>query len=280
MVPVGENASFAVREFDLPRFTSPWHLHDEYELTLILSGTGKRFVGDSVSPYAVGDLVLIGSNLPHYWRSDQTGRRQRSHSIVIQFRQNSLGEDFFDRPELRQIKNLLLRCRRGIRFFGNPRKVITGKMLAIRKAAGLQRVQEFLSILDLLARTKEYRLLAGEGFLETSTGWRDERISRACQYVFDHLGENLSLKDISRVAAMSPESFCRFFRKMTGQTLFSFINRIRVGHACALLIGSALNISEAGYASGFSNLSNFNRRFRQIKGVNPRQFRRQFQESA
>ena len=96
LVPVGENASFAVREFDLPRFTSPWHLHDEYELTLILSGTGKRFVGDSVSPYAVGDLVLIGPNLPHYWRSDQTGRKQRSHSIVIQFRKNSLGKDFFD----------------------------------------------------------------------------------------------------------------------------------------------------------------------------------------
>ena len=158
--------------------------------------------------------------------------------------------------------------------------MVAGKMLAIRKAAGLQRIQEFLSILDLLARTKEYRLLAGEGFLETSAGWRDERISRACRYVFDHLGDSLSLKDIARAASMSPGSFCRFFRKMTGQTLFSFINRIRIGHACALLIDGALNISEAGYASGFNNLSNFNRRFRQIKGMNPRQFRRQFQSSA
>jgi AraC-like DNA-binding protein len=151
-----------------------------------------------------------------------------------------------------------------------------GRMIAIRKSSGIRRIQEFLSILDSLAQSRKYRFLASEGFLETADGWRDKRITKTCQYVFDHLAENISLKDVARIAGMNPQSFCRFFRKMTGQALFSFVNRTRIGHACALLIDTDVNISEACYASGFNNLSNFNRRFREIKGTSPRLFLRQY----
>jgi len=275
LVPIGEDSSFAVREFKLQRFTSPWHLHSEYELTFIVKGDGKRFVGDSVSRFHKGDLVLLGSTLPHYWCSDKTDRK--CHSIVIQFKENCLGDNFFKKPEMKQIRRLLGRCARGMKFSGKTRDIVAVKIQAIRTFAGIQRVQEFLSILDLLARSKEYRFLASEGFPETTGAWHDERIGRTCQYVFDHLAECISLDNIARTAGMSPEAFCRFFKKTTGQTLFSFINQIRIGHACALLIDSAMTISEICYASGFNNLSNFNRRFKVIKGMSPRKFRNQFQ---
>ena len=275
LVGLGENTSFAVREFKLPRFTSPWHLHSEYELTLILSGTGKRFVGDHVSSFAGGDLVLIGADLPHYWGSAR--HTNTSHSLVIQFSENCLGDRFFDQPEMKPIKSLLIRSRRGIRFTGKVQELVSRKMPILRKATGVRRIQEFISILDALATSKEYRLLAGESFTETVGGWQDKRINTTCQYVFDHIAEDISLKDLSHLAGMSPEAFCRFFKKTTRQPLFTFINRTRISHTCSLLIDTTMSISEACYASGFNNLSNFNRRFRSIKGLSPRQFRTQFQ---
>ncbi len=273
LVPLEENASFTVREFKLPRFTSPWHLHSECEITLILSGRGKRFVGDSVSGFSAGDLVMIGEGLPHYWCSSDSVK-EKAHSIVIQFKNNCLGEGFFDRPEMKPIKNLQARCRRGIRFQGKARELIPAKLLAMRKASGFQRIQGFLAILDILAKSKDYRFLASEGFLAVADGWRDKRISKACQFVFDNLTEPISLGAVARTAGMHKDAFCRFFRKMTGQTLFEFINNTRVGHACALLIDTDMNITEACYASGFNNLSNFNRRFKITKGMTPKQFRK------
>lgn len=275
LVPLGGDASFAVREFKLPRFTSPWHLHAEYELAWIVRGTGKRFVGDSVAGFSNGDLVLVGSNLPHYWCSDPAVKTG-SHSVVVQFRDDCLGEGFFDRPEMKAVKALLRRSRRGIEFSGATRKKVTERMMSLPRSSGLRRIQGFLAILDLLSTSKTAGVLASVGFLSTVDGFQDQRIGKACRYIFGNLAEEIRLADVAKVVGMNPEAFCRLFRRMTGQTLFSFINRARVGHACALLMESDLNVTEASYASGFHSLSNFNQRFREIKGMSPRQFRKQF----
>lgn len=275
LVPKIEHASFAIREFKGPSFKSPWHLHPEYELTLIINGKGTRYVGDDVNRFDAGDLVFIGSGLPHYWRS-HTGKGNKAHSLVIQFNKECLGHGFFEKPEMQHLLRLLQESKRGIAFFGKTRTAIAREMLTLHQEKGMNRILEFLGILDILSVSRERRFLASEGFLNPMTSWYDERITKTCQYIFGHLSEKLILKDIASTAAMNPQAFCRFFKKKTGQKLFVFINQVRIGHACSLLIETSMTVSEICYSSGYNNLSHFNRQFQTLKKMSPREFRQQY----
>lgn len=270
-----ETTSFAVREFRLPRFTSPWHLHPEIELTLILSGTGTRFVGDSAAAFRPGDLVLIGANLPHYWRSSDIPVT-RAHSVVIQFREDCLGADFFHRPEMSDVLHLLKRAQRGLNFPSDARKEIAERMQALLRLHGAEQVAAFVSILARLALAKRSHPLSGEGFLTAADFLGHDHIHRACRYVFENLAGQVRLADAAKAAALSPEAFCRLFKRSAGKTFFDFVNDARIGHACVQLIETDSNIGEIALASGFNTLANFNRRFRERKQTTPREFRAQF----
>lgn len=272
LVPLTEDRSFAVREFRMPRFASPWHVHPEFELTLIRAGTGTRFVGDSVAAFGPGDLALLGPDLPHYWRSADPGSGAPAHSLVIQFRENCLGADFFRRPELRRIGALLGRARRGVVFGGRARIAAAARMTALPRLRDAERVAEFIAILALLARASA-RPLSSAGFLANHPAG-DERVRRACRHVFENLAEPLRLADAARAAAMTPTAFCRHFKRATGRRFFDFVNDARIGHACAQLIATDQGVGEIAFASGFNSLANFNRRFRERQGMSPRAFRR------
>jgi len=274
-VPVGAGASFVVREFNLPRFTSPWHVHPEYELTCIVAGRGLRFVGDSVTAFRSGDLVLIGANLPHYWRS----AGQHAHSLVLQFRDDCLGRDFFHTPELRPIRQLLARAERGIQFSGKARAAVAERLRDLSRSTGPKRVAEFIAILAILAQSRGSRLLSGEGFREAAAHTGCDRMHRVCRYVFDRLNDTIRLEEAARAAALSPGAFCRFFKRATGRRFFNFVNELRIGHACAQLIESDKSIGEIAAAAGFTNLANFNRRFRDIHGITPTAYRRRHANS-
>jgi AraC-like DNA-binding protein/quercetin dioxygenase-like cupin family protein len=270
LVPVGADASFIVREFKLPRFTSPWHIHPEYELTFIVAGRGLRFVGDNVTAFRPGDLVFVGANLPHYWRS--AGRR--AHSLVVQFREDCLGKDFFQHPELHPIRQLLARARRGLQFTGQVRAAVADRMRHLHRFTGPARVAEFIAILAVLAQTRQARLLCSEGFQAAADFTGSDRVHRACRYVFDHLSGEIRLDDAARAAALSPAAFCRYFKRATGRRFFDFVNDLRIGHACAQLIETDNSVAEIAYAAGFTNLANFNRRFRERHALTPSDYRR------
>ena len=276
LVPQEEAASFAVREFRLPRFTSPWHLHPEIELTLIVSGTGTRFVGDSAAAFRPGDLVMIGANMPHYWRSADHPATD-AHSVVIQFREDCLGADFFHRPEMSEVLHLLTHARRGITFPANVRKESAGLITALRGQRDAERVATFIAVLARLARSRRIQPLSGESFLNAADFSGHDHVHRACRYVFEHLSGSIRLADAAKAAALSPETLCRLFKRATGKTFFDFVNDARIGYACVLLIETDSGIGEIAYASGFNTLANFNRRFRERKNRTPRDFRAQFQ---
>lgn len=269
LVPLGANASFVVREFNVPRFTSPWHVHPEYELTFISDGHGLRYVGDSVTAFRAGDLVLVGANLPHYWHS--AGRHARS--LVLQFREDCLGKEFFQHPELRSIRQLLARARRGLHFAGQPRAAVADRLRHLRRYTGAARVAEFLAILATLAQTRQSRPLCSEGFQAAADFAGSDRVHRACRYVFDHLHDRIRLDEAARAAALTPAAFCRFFKRATGRRFFDFVNDVRIGHACALLIETDSSIAEIAFAAGFTNLANFNRRFRERHALTPKAYR-------
>ncbi len=277
LIPRSEAFSFAVRQFKLPAFSSPWHFHPECELTYIVHSKGRRFVGDSIEPFAPGEIVLLGSNLPHYWRNDEPAKNKNepAHSIVVQFREECLGTDFLSRPELGDVRKLLMQARRGCIFDHATSTGVVKIMREMHTQTGLRRVIDLLEIFKCLLAAKEARLLSSPGFSPYLDQFAGERINRAYQYIFAHFTGELDHHEIARDAGMSHSAFCHYFKRVTGRTLTDFINEIRIGHARTLLAQTDQTIAEVASASGYETLSNFNRRFREITGASPKEYRMQ-----
>ncbi len=277
IVPTSELYSFVTKEFKLPAFECPWHFHPECELTYIVRSSGRRFVGDNISPFGPGDLTLFGSDLPHCFWNDRpaTDPKNYAHSLMIQFREECLGTDFLSRPEMDKVCKLLIRARRGLEFRGKVREPVREIMGKIIKSSGLERVIGLLTIFKLLLRSADCRVLSSPGFVPLLDQLAGERINRAYQFVFGNFTAALDHKTIARTVGMSQSAFCHYFKRVTGRTLSSFINEVRIGHARKLLIDSDRSIAEIAYASGYENLSNFNRHFHELTKMTPKEYRQQ-----
>jgi len=266
--------SFAFRKFDLLRFDSPWHFHPEIELTLILAGRGRRFVGDHIEDYGPGDLVLVGPGLPHYWHSEPAkGSDGRVRSLVFQFLPDFLGHEFLEMPEMKGVARLFRKASRGLHFHGDTRDEVADVMNGLEKRAGAGQLMGLLNILNLLGEARDARMLASQGFSPVFDTLAEERINRSQNYVLEHLSEPIHLEQVASHVNMSPSAFSRYFKKVMGKTFSRFVNELRVGQACRALLETDLSIAEIAFRSGYNNLSNFNRRFLELRGVNPRSFR-------
>lgn len=268
--------SFEVREWRCPLLNVRWHYHSEYEITLLASGRGLRCVGNDVRPFSSGDLVMLGPYLPHYWRNSLRHPNAPAHSIVVLFSPDCLGEDFFERPELKPVALLLKDSMRGLRFSGRTRQKAASLMRQLPGMEGPERILGFLQLLMALSRDGEREFLAEAGYSDSASREANSRIDRVCRYIEQNFQQPLPLAQIARLANMSPAPFCRFFKRITQLTLSEYINRTRIDHASGLLVETDLAISEICYSSGYSTLSNFNRCFREQKRVSPTDFRRQF----
>lgn len=274
-VSPGAEASFICRRRTDPRFGFYWHVHPEVELTLIVDSRGRRFVGDSIEPYEEGDLVLLGSNLPHTWDSDP--RRRGPHEAVFcQFSESFLGADFLRSPEMAPARRLLDRASRGLRFTGRTQKAAARRMDGMDRLRGLARLAALLEILDLLARSREVRPLSSRRFAPLLRRGDAGRIDRVCRFLNERFTGRVTLAEAAAAAPLSVPAFSRFFRRKTGRTLVAYLNELRTGLACRELIETDRSISDIAFDSGFNNLSNFNRRFLELKGMSPRAFRDQF----
>lgn len=252
-----------------------WHCHDEYELQLIVGARGRAFVGDHVGHFEPGHLVLTGPRLPHNWIStdlppDGLGVR----SLVIQFRDEPLRDGMRAIKELEEIRPLLERARRGIEFLGLSDSV-RDRFHRIRRSHGLERFAEFVALLCLLNRCEDYRLLSSDQAIVAGPADARSAISRIVEYVNESYAETMSVADVAARVNMSESSFSRYFSKAADSTFTAFVNRVRVHKACQLLMHSDQQISSICYAVGFNNVANFNRRFREVKGMTPKEFRRQ-----
>ncbi len=272
-IPYDRGHSFHCFAFRRPRqFDCPFHYHPELELTLIVSSTGHRYVGDHIGRFAPGDLVLMGPNLPHSYVND--ARARGASSVVLQFLPECLGPGFFQLGEMRQIHALLDRSRVGLAFHGTVRERVARSMTEFRTLDGAARLVAFLRILQDLAATREYRRLASPAYAPSFALYQGERINRVCELISRRFREKVTQAEASRVAKMSGPSFSRFFRRATNRTFRAFLNEVRVGHAARLLLESDRSVAEICYESGFGNLSNFNRQFLKLRKVSPRDYRR------
>jgi AraC-like DNA-binding protein/quercetin dioxygenase-like cupin family protein len=268
--------SFQVREWRLERFDAPWHFHPEIELTLIVEGSGRRFVGDRIEPFEAGDLVLLGAGLPHFW---QSGGQASARSVVVQFRSDFLGAAVWEQPEFQRVRNLIARSGRGLHFTGATAREVADGMMTLPALTGMAGLALLLALLDRLAGARRSRPLASAGYAPALNRQAEERISRVYAYAAEHFRDEVALADLARAAAMSPASFSRYFKRTTGRAPSDFLNDLRVEQACRQLRESDHTVTRIATDAGFATVTNFNRRFRERMGTTPREYRLTFVET-
>lgn len=258
-----------------PSFLRVWHYHQEIELVLVLKSTGQRFVGDSIEKFEPGQLVLLGENLPHMWLNDELYFQDESElqadAIAIHFRMDFLGKAFFNTPELAEIKDLIEKAQRGILFLDLD-ETLKNRLSNLTNLIGVEQLLELMAILNELVEWENSRYLATEGYIKTFDQTESKRLKEVYAYVFENYQQPISLKRVSEIAHMNPSAFSRFFKKVHRKTFVRYLNEIRIGRACRLLIAGKQSIKNIGYDCGFNNVSNFNRQFKLIRGMTPSQF--------
>jgi AraC-like DNA-binding protein len=282
-IDTGDQHSFSVREDRLPHLYHHWHYHPELELTLIRKGSGMRLVGDHIEPFDDGDLILLGANLPHLWRSApayfEEGSGIHIEAIAIHFKANCFGDAFLHLPELAAIRGLFAGARRGLRITGATRVVVAAKMEQLLAASGTVRIAGLIQILDCIAASGHYKDLASLGFTHQYVPGRTDKINHIYNYTLAHFHEKITIVQVAEAANMSRHSFCRYFKTHTLKTYSHFLTEVRIGCACRLLIENKLGVAAIADASGFYNLSNFNRQFKARFNTSPLQYRKAYNQS-
>ncbi len=269
-LPLSEQSSFVADTFITPYFETPWHYHLEYELVLILKGKGKRFVGNHVSNFAEEELDFLGPNLTHWYRKENAD--EIGAALVIHFREEFLGNGFFQIPEMQKIYLLLEKSSMGLHILGKTRELVSSKMKELLLLSGVDRLICLLSLLKILADSCEYELMSSPE-CNNQNKKDNDRLKMVFTYVMDHFKEEINIADVAKVAMMSSSGFSRYFKIITKKNFSHFVNEIRIGHACRLLIKNNFSISYICYESGFNNMVNFNKQFKKIVKQTPFQFK-------
>lgn len=271
-------ASFDIRYEKVPYFDNPWHYHPEIELTLITKSKGTRFVGDNIERFNEGDLVLLGSNLPHYWRNDskyyEPNSTEKAEAMILRFRLDFLGKPWLQIPEMREVKQLFEDAAHGISFSQITSDRVTPILQKMHLAKGIEQVIDFLELFKILTQAKDGRSLSTKIFGESKPINDSDRMNTVLNYIHMHLQENITLETVANLANMNAAAFCRYIKAKTNKTFIELLNDFRIVYACRLLIDGPRNISEICYDCGFNNLTHFNYIFKKITGTNPSNYRK------
>jgi AraC-like DNA-binding protein len=262
-----------------PSFPFNWHYHPEYELTLIVDSFGQRLVGDGIADYGPGDLVLLGPNLPHSWRSIEGGPAVHK-AVVVQFQREFLGEEFLELEEMSAIARLLERSSCGLAFGQTDAGRRVSPLLAELPALPpSRRLLTLLSILQELAEETTAQPLSLGRLRPTYRIEYQDRLDTVCAYLEEHFAEEIDHAAVARLVHIDSASLCRFFKRATGRTLTVYVNEFRIAAASRLLVETDLSVLEIGNRVGFANHSNFNRQFKRLKKISPGALRKEFRAS-
>jgi AraC-like DNA-binding protein len=279
--PISADRAFECKYLRAPHFDANWHFHSEFQLFIVLKGTGTRCIGDHVQPFKSGDLVLTGPNLPHLWRSDpeyfEGDKQLWSEGIVIYFPRDFFANAFLQKMEMYAVRHLLARSERGISFTGHTVEKIKQMMMELLDKKDLESIVQLMNILQVLALSEECVLLANPGYSNTLKESDTERMNKVHAYVMKNFRNKLTLEEVAAIANMAPSSFSRYFKTHANKTFSEFLTGIRIGYSCKLLIEKKMNITQACYDSGFNTLSNFNRQFKAFTQHTPLEYRKRYE---
>lgn len=272
-IPKPEKSALIYQVDKAPMFYHHLHQHEEVQISLILEGEGDLIVGDTVNHFKPDDLFVIGSNSPHLFRNNLAEDKD-AHMLTLFFTKDSFGQFFFDLLELQELQSVFRKIETGIKVEEYVHD-IKSLFLKLESQSHLERLIAFLNILKYISTSKT-KSLSSFIYEKVYTDDEGERMSKVMNYAIVHHQEDISLTVISNLANMTPNAFCRYFKRRTNKTFFQFLLEIRLDAACRLLQKNTdLSIAEVCVASGFNNLSNFNRKFKELKEMTPTQFRKE-----
>ncbi|TYA92139.1 AraC family transcriptional regulator [Seonamhaeicola marinus] len=270
------NKRINIAEKEVPCLDSAWHYHSEYELLYISKSSGIRFVGDNVSHFSPGELVLIGPYLPHLYRNDpayyEEGGDLKVKTIVMKFSKNFMGEGTFDNPEFASVAKLLEESKFGVLFDKNISRALHDEIIELTQLSKGEQSIRMLDFLYRLSHVEEKQALSSTDMRQFSTE-NPDRLDTVIKYISDNYMNSISLGDIANIACMTTNSFCRFFKKMTNKSFTEFLNEIRIRNAARMLVQENYPISEICFLVGYKSIPNFNKQFKQIMGETPKSYR-------
>lgn len=277
------NNSFIARTDMVSHFYNKWHFHPELELTHIIHGKGNRFVGDNIDFFEDGDLVMIGSNLPHVWKNDISYFEGREDQIamanVIQFLPNFFGETFYNLKEIKNINFLFEKSQLGLKIVGTTRNIVIKLISQIFETdSSLKRLCILLEILETIAISDEIQQLSSKGFVDAYQRLDTQRINKVYEFTINQYHRKILIDEVAVIANMSVSNFCKYFKSRTQKTYIQLLTEVRIGFACQMLIENRKSVQQIAFDCGFHNLSNFNRTFKIQKHQKPIEYKQIFGE--
>lgn len=270
---LSEGTSFVARTYRTPLFEVPWHQHIEFELILFLEGEGIGFIGNATMPFEPGDIFFLGANLPHTFQKARPDLI--TSAVVVQFREDFWGKAFVELPESKLIRDLFGISAQGLKLQGSLPAILGPMIAELEHLQGFSRVVRLAQCLEQIALTKEY-LPVATGTWQTGNGKQQVRIDSVIQFTMKNFHDEVTLAAVAQVANMSIPAFCHYFKKVTKKTYIDFLNEIRIGYACQLLMDTDQSVLNICYKSGFNTLANFNKQFLKGKQMPPSSFRKEF----
>ena len=269
--------SFVIKD-DKIAWNNPWHFHPEIELLYCIRGKGTNFVGHSIRTIEEGEILLLGSNLPHTRQRDReyyvNNPTEEPASIVVQFREDFLGEGFFNLREFSHVRELFQQALRGIKFRGGNAEPIIARLEQLQTLQGAPAIIALLDLLDVMARTENYTLLNSSNYVNDSVQKGAEKINKVYHYTIEHFREHIALNAVAALTNHSPAAFCRYFKARARKTYFQYLTEVRIAYACELLMEGDADVSQVCYGSGFNNLSHFHKQFKKVVKMTPSEYQK------
>ena len=272
-----DNQSFYLEEVIRPYFPDPWHFHSEIEILYIKDAYGTKYIGESIDSFKQGDVVIIGSDTPHLWESHPNylipENKLMSSAIVILFLKDIFEKSFLNIPEFHNIDQFLNESKRGIQFLHETRVKLIKCIEDLSTCHGINRLMGLINILDIMSTSTDIKYLSSANYKSIIINTDDkERMETIFRYVIQNYSKKILLEEIASKVNLTPHSFCRYFKLRTGMVFSSFVNEVRIGNSCKLLLENKESISQICYDSGFNYFSHFNRQFKKRKGITPSEF--------
>lgn len=265
-----------MRHAILPHFMIPWHFHPELELMYVLKGEGTRVVGDSIQSFGPGDFVFVGSGIPHLWRNDDRYYKDLNlevECLLLFFKEEVLTGNLLEIPEMNGIKSLINTSQKGIRFGGEKSNQLKELMRDAYPLKGVDRVLAIIRLLDAMSKFENPEILCGPDYIPDVNHRDRNRLDKCLQHIIDNYRTDIKLPYLAEMANMTPNSFCRYFKKRTTMSFSQFLIEHRIRKASQLLLETEMKIIEIAYETGFRSLSNFNSHFKRLRGMSPRTYR-------
>lgn len=274
---LSENRSFSIRVDHSPRYHNSWHYHEEIELIFIVKGRGTYYIGDCIKNFKEGDLIIIGSNIPHYWLFDDDyfdgSQNYKIEVFVLHFRPSLFSSDFLLLPENKFIFRLLSHSKKSIKLTGFDEKQVLDHFGNLASPSNQNHVLSLLTLLQDLTHC-QHEALISQQYAKLSHFHEQEKLNKVFEFLRLNFKSKVTLEEVSEIAGLTNNSFCRYFKTNTGKTFIEFLIDIRINYACKLLSESNAPIKEILYSSGFSNSVSFHKKFKELTGMTPTEYRK------